>query len=114
MKVLAWVLYFALLWLRGVVVLVLWLTGALATVTLFVLAIEGIVLPKNPVHLYLRESPHHHAQSHYWALVIAAFCVAFGSFMLRYFYNWLLMRLNLVRLAAGTQRPAPQYQGNPQ
>jgi H+/Cl- antiporter ClcA len=103
MRVLATILFFPLLWLRGFVSFFFGLISGVATVALFVLAIAAWFLPRNSLQLYLRYVPLHHGHLQYWWLVALALGLAFGSFMARYFYDWVLLRLNWIR--TGSMRP---------
>lgn len=103
MRVLATILFFPLLWLRGFVSFFFGVISTLATVALFALAIAAWFLPKNRLHLYLHYIPINHGHLQYWWLVALAVGVAFGSFMARYFYDWVLLKLNWIR--CGSMRP---------
>jgi hypothetical protein len=106
-RVLATILFFPLLWLRGFVSFFFSVIGGLATVALFALAIAAWFMPKSSLQLYLRYVPIHHGHLQYWWLVALAVGVAFGSFMVRYFYDWALLKLNCIRSAGvSSWRPA--------
>jgi len=99
-RLLATILFFPLLWLRGFVSTIFGFFGGLATVLLIAMAVAPWFLPQGDVDYYIQFIPIHHfyhGYFHYWPLVFAMLGVAFGSFMVRYCYNWFLLRLHLYR-----------------
>lgn len=87
MRIFATVLFFLFLWLRGTIMVVLWLVGALATFSLFAVVFMAWHLPAQKL------------LSHYWTLLPMTGAVAFISFRIRYGYDGLLLRLSTARRA---------------
>jgi hypothetical protein len=97
MRFLATLLFFPLLWIRGFVSFIFGLIGGLATIVLVALAVAGWFLSERSVEFYIQYLSIHHRYLHYWPLVFLTLGVAFGSFMVRYCYDWFLVRLHLFR-----------------
>ncbi|HUD73739.1 MAG TPA: hypothetical protein VMQ76_01605 [Terracidiphilus sp.] len=91
MKFIASVLYFFLLWFRGIFGAMVGLIRILASVGLVLCLLIIFVAPHVltlPVH------PHHY---NLWPTALACFVLAFGAFMARYCYDSFLARLDLYR-----------------
>lgn len=91
MRFIASCLYFFLLWCRGIIGALLGLVRALASAGLVLCLLMIFVLP------HVLTMPVHRHHYNLWPVTLACFGLAFGSFLLRYFYDSILARLDLYR-----------------
>lgn len=103
MRMLATLLFFPLLWLRGFVSFGFGLLGGIATLVLTGLAVGACFSSRYDIEYYAMYFTYQFGYRrlalhlHYWPMVLVALAVAFGSFLVRYFYDRMLFRLNWFR-----------------